>query len=197
MSIEGAIRGGILENSWCDIFRLYWTNTDPVYGAGILTYSGRTGDITLVRGHVQVEINSYLELLNIQMPRNLYTTTCIHNLYATACGVHRPDYTEWAQIGSGSTKSALVITGLTHRDNGWFDQGIYVADSGWTRRTVKWWWNNVIYLSRPLVTLPAVGTWIQLAAGCDKLWGTCGNKFGNQSRYGGFPYIPKPESALL
>jgi hypothetical protein len=41
-----------------------------------------------------------------------------------------------------------------------------------------------------------VGDEFQLLPGCDRTLATCTNVFNNSAHFGGFPYIPTPETAV-
>ena len=43
---------------------------------------------------------------------------------------------------------------------------------------------------------PAAGDQFQLLPGCDRTLATCTNVFNNAVHFGGFPYIPTPETAV-
>jgi hypothetical protein len=52
-----------------------------------------------------------------------------------------------------------------------------------------------VSLFKPFLFAIAVGDTFTLLPGCDHTTSACQNLFDNLARYGGFPYIPPPESA--
>jgi uncharacterized phage protein (TIGR02218 family) len=64
------------------------------------------------------------------------------------------------------------------------------------RRTVKSSYASGLTIALPLPNPVSPGDVFQVSAGCDKTHTTCKNKFDNINRFRGFPWIPKPETAL-
>ena len=57
-------------------------------GNGLRVFLRYLDEEGLVTGtEVQLTINSDLELLNVQMPRNIYQDQCLHTVYDAGCGL--------------------------------------------------------------------------------------------------------------
>ena len=54
-----------------------------------------------------------------------------------------------------------------------------------------------ITLSTPLNRTPAVDEEVFLFPGCDGKKGTCKDKFGNYTRFGGFPHMPVGNPSMV
>jgi hypothetical protein len=54
---------------------------------------------------------------------------------------------------------------------------------------------GVARLLKPWLSPVSVGDMFQLLPGCDHTTQTCQTVLQNIARYGGFPYVPPPESA--
>jgi uncharacterized phage protein (TIGR02218 family) len=176
----------------------------PTYGdtgAGVVTlFSGRVGQINADRaGGVQFTVNSFVELLDQNMPRNLFQSGCIWTLYDDGCTLDQARFSQTGSVSSGST--ALVLNVSMPQATGYFDQGKVQFTSGANKGLVigvrKYVQGSpgALTLLQPLPVTPGVGDSFLASAGCDKLQATCSDKFNNLSNYLGFPYIPIPETA--
>jgi hypothetical protein len=87
-----------------------------------------------------------------------------------------------------------------------YDNGTIICLTGQNvgfTRTISRIDSGVIYFLKPWLFPVVAGTdTFKLLAGCNKLLDTCMDTFQNQAndgssgRFGGFPYIPPPESAV-
>jgi len=167
----------------------------------VILFVGRVAEVDLGRSLATVNVNSHLELLNLQLPRNLYQSPCVNSLYDPACGVSRATYAVSGGAGAGSSASTVIAT-LTQA-TGWFDQGSITFTSGQNSgfaRTVKSYVAGspgTLALIAPLPFAPAAGDAFTALPGCDKTTGSGGcAKFNNQARFKGFPFVPIPETAV-
>jgi len=182
---------------------LYQKAYMPTYGdtsVGVYDmFKGRVGDITLGRSMVTFVINSYLELLDQTLPRNLYQSGCNNTLYDTSCGVNPALFNAPGTVQGGSTAGTImtVLSGAT----GFYDLGKLVMTSGQLNGFavgIKSWTNGLpgtLLLNKPFPQAPTVGDTFTAYAGCDKKQQTCAGKFSNFANFRGTPYVPVPESA--
>src|SRR6185312_7655492 len=150
-------------------------------------------------------VNSHLELLNLNLPRNLYQTNCVNNLGDAACGVNLSSYVTSPAARSGCTQSVLIFTGAIDQSlGGAFNAGKCVGVTGANAglaRTVQYTGTaytpgDTIQLLTPFPTAPAAGDSFQVFYGCDKTLGQNGcPKFNNTPRFKGFPFVPVPVTA--
>ncbi len=88
----------------------------PTYGktgAGFCRhFVGRVAQVDAGRGVATFTINSHLELLDQQLPRNLAQAGCLNNLGDAACGVSLSNYTATGVIGAGSTQAIFVASSI-------------------------------------------------------------------------------------
>jgi len=167
----------------------------------VILFVGRVAEVDLGRSLATFNVSSHLELLNIQLPRNLYQSTCVNSLYDAACGVSRGAYRVSGATASGS--SASVLRATLAQPSGWFDQGSIAFTSGQNAgfaRTVKSWASGspgTLSLIAPFPFAPAAGDAFTALPGCDKTTGSGGcPKYNNQARFKGFPFVPVVETAL-
>lgn len=104
--------------------------------------------------------------------------------------------------------SAALIQGVpppTQNTGGWFDLGVVTFTSGallGQSRIVASYAHDGISGNNTLAVIPAFpvspgpGDTFNVLPGCDKQQTTCSGKFANLANFGGFPYIPTPETVI-
>lgn len=178
---------GAFDGATIKLERAFMQTWGVVVGT-LFQFIGRVAQIEIGRSEVRAQVNSNLELLNIQMPRNTYQPGCINTLYDTACALARTAVT--SSTLSGSTRQAINC-GLANAA-GFFDLGYVTYTSGanaGVRKTVKTYVPGQLTLMSPLPNLPAVADTFNAFAGCNKTQATC-TALGNLPRFRGMPYIP-------
>ena len=99
--------------------RLFFTDPlNPIDKVWI--FSGKVSDTSVTRFEANLTINSEVELLNIQMPKNLYQPSCVHSVYDTGCTASK-NYV-YSSVANGSTQR--IINASIAQPNNWFDEGI-------------------------------------------------------------------------
>lgn len=158
-------------------------------------FTGRVSDISATGTEVKMTVNSDLELLNIQMPRNLYMAPCRHTLYDAGCGLSAAAFTVTGNTAANSTQT-MVNCNLA-QTAGYFDLGTIKFTSGPNAnitRSIKVHTSGAITVSYPFPYAPATGDLFSAKPGCDKLMTTCNSaKFSNLANFGGTPFVPSPE----
>lgn len=177
----------------------------PSYGnvaAGVVNvFTGRVGDINAGRSLATFTINSWLEALNAQFPRNVYQPGCLNRLGDHECGVTLFLYQTPCTVISAT--AAAITVDITNALTGYFDLGTVQMTSGAlngvTRsiRSCAFGAPGLITLLGPFPSAPAPGDTFIVYPGCDKSLGVNGcPKFANVARFRGFPFIPAPETAV-
>jgi len=162
----------------------------------LVRFVGRVAEVRINRMRVSLESNADFELLNMQMPRDIYQAKCIHTLFDSGCALVKATFAITSTVTSGTTQSAINC-GLGQA-TGYFDLGTVEFTSGalsGTKRSVKSYTTGQFVLIRPLPSIPANGDGFTAHPGCDKLKATCTTKFSNLANFRGYPYIPLPEAA--
>jgi hypothetical protein len=106
-------------------------------------------------------------------------------------------------------KNPITIGNVNGGSNGWFkgylqelaiypyamsaDQPLAHYSAGTTPPSTNG--DGMFALTQPLPYAPAAGDTFVVYPGCDKSQRTCQIKFGNLANFGGFPYVPAPETA--
>ncbi len=196
-----AIVQGAFDGAELTLERAFMVHYGDTSAGTVVLFAGRVAEIDLGRAVATFSVNSHLELLNLQLPRNLWQPGCVNALGDASCGVDLADYAVGRTAVSGST-SHLVKATLTQA-TGYFDQGKIFFNSGANdglTRSVKSWTHGspgTVALLAPLPNAPAASDTFTIYPGCDKTLGSNGcAKFANTARFRGFPYIPTPDTAV-
>jgi len=191
-----AIEGG-LDGAHIQLDRVY--SDFPGNGEiGVMTmFRGNVGDVEIDSTEIRMSVNSFVELLNVQMPRNLFMAPCGRTLYDSGCTLSRAVFEVDSTVAAGSTYS--TINCALAQAAGYFDQGTLTFLTGvhaGESRTIRTYTPGVFNVSFPFssaLALPSIGDAFQAFPGCDKTQATCDTKFSNLQHFRGFPYVPVPE----
>ena len=191
-----AIRAGAFDGATVQRDRVFLTSIGGAAIGGVMLFHGRVSTIDSIgRTSAQITVASDLVILDYNMPRNVYSATCVHTLYDSGCGVIRGTYSANGSAGAGST-SVLINTPVAAAGHA---QGSLVFTSGINanvRATVKSVTPGTsLTLMYALPASPGAGDAFTVAFGCDHTRGTCQAKFANLSNFRGFPFVPPPQIA--
>jgi hypothetical protein len=103
--IEAAYNG-IFDSATFRIDRVYMKTYGDTSAGGVNVFHGRVAEVDSGRSIVTFMVNSWLELLNLNFPRNLWQPGCINNLGDAICGVKLAQ-TVPATASSGSSASVI------------------------------------------------------------------------------------------
>jgi hypothetical protein len=199
-NLGGQANNGV--DFYLDILSFYeevpFAGVAPVVPLGIVKlFEGRAADMEISRTKITLSIKSDLELLNIQMPRNVYQAGCIYTLYEPDCGAPASTFrVEGVVTGTSSTRREIHASGLS-QPAPWFDLGHLTFTSGLNNgasRTIKTYSPGVLHLALNLPATPGPGDTFHVWPGCDKTLDTCQGKFNNRAHFRGFPFIPEPRT---
>lgn len=192
-----AVAAGTFDGATFRLARAFMLDpAGPPPGALIL-FEGRVAETEISRSEARLTVRSLLELLNVQLPRNLYQAGCVNTLFDDVCGLVKASHGSTTTVGAASTQ--LLLNCALAQAGGFFDGGTVTMLSGpnaGVTRTVKRYQTGQVELAYPLPKLPYVGDSFTAYPGCDKTQATCTAKYANLPRFRGFPHIPVPETAL-
>lgn len=192
------IAAGGFDGSRFRVERVFASSWTAVPAGTLLMFSGRMGDVTMGRNEANITIKSDLELLDVQVPKNLWTPGCSNSLYDSACGVLKATFTVANAVTASPTPTRYVFNSTLAQAAGYFDLGVVTFTSGANAgqvRTIKGHASGgLVTLISPLPFAPAAGDTFNIYPGCDKTQATCTNKFSNVIRFRGKPYVPVPET---
>jgi uncharacterized phage protein (TIGR02218 family) len=191
-----ALRDGAFDGAPVCRDRVFLTGPMGTVVGGVRLFQGRVSTVDHVgRTQATLTVASDLVILDYDMPRNLFSATCLHVLYDSGCGVVRGTYSVDGSCGAGSNSSTIYWSGARAGDA----QGSLVFTSGANanvRSTIKSVGAGSLYnLMYPLPFAPTVGDAFNVAYGCDHTQATCQSKFNNLANFRGFPFVPPPQLA--
>lgn len=194
--VQGAFDGAELQ-----LERAFMASYGDTSVGTVIMFVGRVAEIDFGRAIATFTINSHLELLNLQLPRNLWQPGCVNSLGDASCGVDLMSFSVSGSAAAGSSQSTIAAS--LAQATGYFDQGKIAFSSGANAgltRSVKTWVAGspgTIALLAPFPNAPAAGDAFAIYPGCDKTLGTNGcAKFANTARFKGYPYVPDPQTAV-
>ncbi len=191
-----ALRDGAFDGAGLIRYRVVLPAPGGTVVGGVILIQGRISTVDNVgRTQATVTVASDLIILQYDMPRNLYSPTCVHTLYDSGCGVIRGTFAATGTAGADSTSNSINFSGALTQHQ----QGSLVFSSGANanvRATVKTVSaGSALNLMYPLPFAPSTGDAFTVYAGCDHTQGTCQGRFNNLSNFRGFPYVPPPQMA--
>jgi len=201
-----AVREGLLRGAWFQRLTAY-APLVPAAGAWPVAVTGTvirfTGEIAEIDGGdsaITLTINSPLQRLQNQWPRNTYSPTCLNILGDTACGVNVSTYQAGGTVTAGST-NAVILSNLGQA-SGWWSLGTIAFTSGinagLTRslRTFAAGTPSALVLMTPFPQAPSAGDRFTVSPGCDGSMDGYGcPRFNNLAAFRGFLDIPAPTTA--
>ena len=191
-----ALRDGAFDGAPVYRDRVFLTCPMGSVVGGVRLFQGRVSTVDNVgRTQATLTVASDLVVLDYDMPKNLFSPTCLHVLYDAGCGIIRGTFSVDGTVGPGSNSNTINFSGARAGDV----QGSLVFTSGANanvRSTVKSVAVGSAYnLMYPLPFAPAPGDTFNVAFGCDHTQATCQGKFNNLPNFRGFPYVPPPQLA--
>jgi uncharacterized phage protein (TIGR02218 family) len=191
-----ALRDGAFDGAPVYRDRVFLTGSMGSVVGAVRLFQGRVSTVDNVgRTQATLTVASDLVVLDYDMPKNLFSPTCLHVLYDAGCGIIRGTFSLDGMVGAGSNSNTINFSGARAGDA----QGSLVFTSGANanvRATVKSVAVGTSYsLMYPLPFAPSEGDTFNVAFGCDHTQATCQGKFNNLINFRGFPYVPPPQLA--
>lgn len=192
------IRGRGFDGANLKLERAFMPNWgDPVTGT-INRFSGKVTSIGDIGGSTAVfSAASWLILLGVKMPPNVYQSGCMHMVYDAGCTLNPASF---AGSGTISGNTGLVLHTNLSQTTGYYSQGRLVITSGANsglQRTVRLGQSGGdMTLTNSFPAPIAPGTTFTAYPGCDLTHPTCLSKFNNQVHFKGTPFVPVPETAV-
>jgi uncharacterized phage protein (TIGR02218 family) len=197
-AVQQAAIAGFLDEALVLVQRLF-TATWGDWSAGAVTlFKGNVSDMTIDQARIDMDVKSRKELLTIPFPYHVYGPSCRWPLYGSGCTANPASFVVAGAVAAGG--ALLFTTNLTQVDQ-WFDQGYIVFTSGANigiKRGVRSYLHasGEILLWVPLPFTPSASDTFNAYPGCDHTQATCDGKFSNLINFGGFPFVPIPETAV-
>lgn len=172
--------------------------------AGLIDiFDGLVGQISDGKDNaLRMTVDSYKDLLSINMPRNIFQAGCMNTLFDSACTVIKDNFKVTGYLSAGSTASVLNSNTLTQA-SGYFNLGSIEFTSGpnegvtsFIQTHTKGSPTSTVSIVPPLPNTPGSSDTFDIWPGCNKTPFICQSKFANLVNFRGFPFIPVPETAV-
>jgi uncharacterized phage protein (TIGR02218 family) len=191
-----AAAGNYLDGAQVKVLRAFMSTFGVVVGS-IVQFAGIVSQVDAGRTQAVVKVSSNLQLLNIQMPKNVWQPGCINNLYQSPCNLSRTTFAEIGMLQATAGSGALLLNSASLKPAGYYNLG-YVTFTGGANsgvsRTVKSFAAGTFTLMNPLPNAPATNDAFNAYVGCDRQLATCA-AYGNAANFRGMPFVP-PVSVL-
>lgn len=203
LGFQAFVRGGGFLGATLQVDKAYWTAGDTGPRGALFCFSGTVAEVSGGRNEVTLTVNSPLQLLNTQLPREIWQAGCLNTVYDSACTLSTASFsaTATASAASDATRTTF-ITNLVQA-GGYFSQGYAVGLTGANagiQRAVKTHINAFgvaqLVVANAWPFLVASGDTFTVVAGCDGTQGTCTSKFNNVIHFRGQPYIPTANTVM-
>jgi uncharacterized phage protein (TIGR02218 family) len=189
---------GALDGALVQLERAFMPTWGDTSAGTVILFAGRVAECEFSRTMVDLKVASYLELLNIQMPRRLWQALCGHVFGSPMCGFNRFSMAVDFAYTTGNVVvlGGVPVTGKPLAYIGGTVQALSGQNYGVMRTITNWSDGQALAVQRAFPYTPAVGDVFQALPGCDKSLPTCENTFNNGIHFGGFPYIPTAETGV-
>src|SRR5262249_11245949 len=127
----------------------------------------------------------------------LWQSSCTHVFGGPMCQFNRTSLAVAFSAGAGSTQT--VITNAPNSTTPFVQgtiAGLTGANAGLTRTVAGFVSGSTVTVKIAFPFPIADSDQFELLPGCDRTLATCTNVFNNADHFGGFPYIPTPETAV-
>jgi len=200
-----AMAKGYLDGATVYLERGFFDDSLTCQGT-VPVFYGRVGEVSAGRSGGKIEVRSHSELLDVMVPTDVFQPGCRNMLFDPICGLSKAASTFAGTTNAAADANNLTLTttsaAIIALANGWANLGQIVFTSGpltGTARTVR---QHTVSGGVATIVLVyqtpgawASGTTFNLIAGCNKVFaGDCLNKFNNQAKFRGEPFVPPPES---
>lgn len=180
------------------IDRLLTDDFDDTSRGVVNLFDGLVSEASIDAMRVKLNCASGLVYLHAAFPPRLLQPPCNNALFDSRCGLSKAAYAAPATAGAGSTAGVINAAALTQAAN-YFAKGYVVITSGQNAgltRTVRASVSGQLTLTYALPYAMANGDTFTAYPGCAKTLAAC-DAFGNRLRFGGYPFMPDPETVQL
>lgn len=192
---EPDLMAGLWDFAEVQIFEVVFSNL----AAGVRPLRrGRIGEVSLGRTVFEAELRGMSQAFTQELGE-LTSVTCRARLGDARCGVNLVPLTVTGTVTSVASPLAWTDTARGEAA-GYFTFGRLAwtsgANNGYAMEVKSHAAGGAFVLQMPMPFAMAVGDGYSLEPGCDKLLGTCRDKFFNIVRFRGEPHLPGQDALL-
>jgi uncharacterized phage protein (TIGR02218 family) len=197
-----AVRFGLFDGADFAYQRIAMGAPGDASAGAVLMFGGRVAQVDYSNSAAQFTIASYLELLNIELPRNVYQAGCLNTLFDASCTLSAAAFASTGTVAAAGGGASFQIAGAAAgQAAGYFNLGKIQFTSGqnagvWRAVQSHTSGPATVNVFPPFGSVPQPGDAFAAYPGCDKQLSTCINKFNNRRNFRGFPDTPQVETAL-
>lgn len=175
-----------------------------ISGGIVPWFVGVVSELQAGRFSVDITISEIIQLLNVQMPKNVLQAGCRYEVFDAGCTLSAVGFTVAGAVSGGVTANG-INTGLTQADDYW-QRGILSWTSGvlnGSKYVVQSYKNasGKITSIIPWAKAPSAADTFSIRPNCLKTRAACGNTnvalgpaFNNAAHYPGADFVPQPEN---
>ena len=206
--LQGVL-AGFFDGATVEVDRAFYY-LPPTITGGALTpvgtvtiFAGEVAEIDFGRTGITFNINDWRARLTNMMPRNVYSANCRYQLFDSGCTLNADTFAVQTQVTQLDTAPRAFYTAATAFADQYFQLGAATWSSGANkglRQMIKSSGGGGLGVIELQVQMPftvAVGDQLTLLPGCNKSYTDPNGcpKFNNLANFGGFPFVPVPETA--
>ena len=160
----------------------------PDYEHFDITYTGEVKKVSFENTICKITI-ALEQWLNKEVPKGKYQYTCNNIHYDHNCKLNISDYKKTFFLDKVD-ENIIYCKGFAMYPDGYFTNGKMWFDG--QVRLIEYHRGDTVKLVYPFSHNPRNN--VEVAPGCDKLFSTCVNRYGNELNYSGFPYVPPTDT---
>lgn len=199
---------GVFEAATVKIERLYMPTPGDTSLGAFPWFEGTVSEAAPSSTGVKLTVKSRFEYLSRPMPHRVIQPSCPHILYSTACGAAKASFSYNMTVVNRNTTTIWFSDGVARAD-GFYQGGLVEFTSGELKGQVRMVVSHIVVdetdayvvFDTALPSIPAIGDAFTISLGCNKMLrdaagnpSDCITKFNRATNFGGFPFVPKPES---
>lgn len=190
-----ALADGLFRGAYVQMDRLYLDATGAPVGTVEKWWCGSVADVRpdSTGGEITCE-DGRGKLRRKNVPVRAFAPTCPWALFSPGCGLDPTGRVQSCTVATVTDRSRFTVSGGPYADMPWGVATFAGGPNVGVAATIDSIAGTLVSLKRPLPYLPVAGDPLTLSPNCQKTLDAC-TAFGNQGRFGGQPYVPRPESA--
>lgn len=199
--IAQAAHEGIFDGARIKLYRAFFDKNLALVDV-LFHFEGTVANVEPTSSEVRLVVKSELDRLNIKLPKHLFQPMCSNVFLDSGCDPNPPG-TLRATVSSTGTLAGVptrFVVGYTAAVAlNFFQLGIIKMTSGVCDGQIRAIRSDVnsgplhnITLAIPFTEPPLAGDTFLIRRGCTRTLTQC-QAYADQSRFRGFPYVPRPE----
>ena len=197
-NIKLQIHNGLFDGASMILSRAYMLSPGATGSLGTIDlFGGTVGGIDLDGGKAVINCKGKNNLLDQNVPRNVYQIGCLHAFCDAGCTLNRVSFTTAYVVGATPTRFFIPWSGAAPGNYALYKFGTIKFTSGLNSGQTR----NIVYadssgitIAYPLYYTPSAGDGFTAFEGCDKTLTRC-QSLSNDQHYRGYPFVPPPDSA--